>query len=102
MNRTPTVVTAAIAVLLLNPLRTAQADDARVTIVTILASTNHHEIDPKLNQIAAEVKKHDQSLTGFKLHNSQWKSVNVGQKEKFDLINDQSADVTVLDRACRW
>lgn len=76
----------------------AGAEDARVTIVTILASSNHQEIDPKLQQIAAEVRKHEPSLSGFKLHNSQFKSVNVGQKEKFDLVNDQSADVTVVEK----
>ena len=74
----------------------AQADDARVTIVSILASSNHQNIDPKLQQVAAEVRKHEQGLTGFKLYNSQVKSVNVGQKEKFDLVSDASADVTVL------
>jgi hypothetical protein len=87
----------AIAVLLFAGAdHAARADDAKVTIVAIMASANHQDVDPKLQQIAAEVKKHEQSLTGFKILNSQFKSVNVGQKEKFDLINDQSADVTVV------
>jgi hypothetical protein len=96
MNR-HRIALAAIAVLFLAGAdQTARADDAKVTIVAIMASANHQDIDPKLQQIAAEVKKHEQSLTGFKILNSQFKSVNVGQKEKFDLVNDQSADVTVV------
>src|SRR5262245_34878811 len=99
MSRTRTVLTAILAIVLIGADRSAtRADDAKVTIVTILASASHQEIDPKLQQIAAEVKKHEQSLTGFKIHNSQFKSLNVGQKEKFDLINDQSADVTVISK----
>jgi hypothetical protein len=99
MNRKRTVLAAVIAVVLVGADRSStRADDAKVTIVTILASASHQEVDPKLQQIAAEVKKHEQSLTGFKIHNSQFKSVNVGQKEKFDLINDQSADVTVISK----
>jgi hypothetical protein len=91
------IAIAAIAVLLFAGAdHDARADDAKVTIVAIMASANHQDVDPKLQQIAAEVKKHEQSLTGFKILNSQFKSVNVGQKEKFDLINDQSADVTVV------
>src|SRR5205823_361780 len=73
-----------------------RGDDARVTVLTILASSNHQDVHPKLQQIATEVRKHEQALTGFKLINSQFKDVNVGQKEKFDLVNEVSADVTVL------
>jgi len=99
MSRKRTVLAAILAIVLIGADRSAtRADDAKVTIVTILASANHHDVDPKLQQIAVEVKKHEQSLTGFKIHNSQFKPVSLGQKEKFDLVNDQSADVTVISR----
>jgi uncharacterized protein YqfA (UPF0365 family) len=74
----------------------APAQDARVTIVTILASAAHQDINPKLQQIAAEVRKHEPSLTGFRIHSIESKDLNLGQKESFQLMKDVSADVTVL------
>jgi hypothetical protein len=55
-------------------------------------------VNPKLQQIAAEVKKHEPSLTGFRLVDSEIRPVNVGQKESFKLVGDSVADVTVLGK----
>ena len=98
MKRKGIALAAVAGLLLMGVGPNSRAEDARVTVVTILANSNNQDVNPKLAQIASEVKKHDQSLTGFKLLNSQFKDVNVGQKEKFDLLNDVSADVTVLQK----
>jgi hypothetical protein len=98
MNRKQFALAIAAGVFLVGAHPRARADDARITVVTILASSNNQDVHPKLAQIASEVKKHEQTLTGFKLLNSQFKDVTVGQKEKFDLLNDVSADVTVLEK----
>ena len=99
MSRIRALIAAIVALCLVaGTAPTVRAEDARVTIVTILASTTHQEINDKLKNLAAEVKKHDPSLTGFKLHDTAIKALNVGQKESFNLIADASADVTVLEK----
>lgn len=91
------LVLVALPIVALNA--SAFADDARVTVVTILATPNNTTIDPKLNQLAAEVKKHEQNLTGFKLVDAEVRDVTVGQKESFKLLADgTSADVTIFAR----
>jgi hypothetical protein len=99
MSRKHVAILALVALPIVALNASAFADDARVTVVTILATPNNTTIDPKLNQLAAEVKKHEQNLTGFKLVGSQLRDVTVGQKESFRLLDDgTSADVTILGR----
>jgi len=75
-----------------------RGDNIRVTIVPILASDKHRDVDPKLKEIAKEVQKRDAALTGFRLAPARAKPVAVGQKENFALVDDASADVTVLQK----
>ncbi|HTK77699.1 MAG TPA: hypothetical protein VL371_20705 [Gemmataceae bacterium] len=77
----------------------AANDAIRVTIVAITASDKHTNIDPRLKNLAREVRKqHDQALTGYKLGETVSKPVAVGQKENFKLVDDASADITVLQK----
>jgi len=77
----------------------AAGDGIRVTIVAITASDKHRDVDPKLKQLAREVQKqHDPALTGYKLGETVSKPVAVGQKENFKLVDDASADITVLQK----
>jgi hypothetical protein len=77
----------------------AANDAIRVTIVAITASDKHNTVDPRLKNLAHEVRKqHDQALTGYKLGETVSKPVAVGQKENFKLVDDASADITVLQK----
>lgn len=77
----------------------AANDAIRVTIVAITASDKHNNVDPRLKSLAHEVRKqHDQALTGYKLGETVSKPVAVGQKENFKLVDEQSADITVLQK----
>jgi hypothetical protein len=77
----------------------AANDAIRVTIVAITASDKHNNVDPRLKNLAHEVRKqHDQALTGYKLGETVSKPVAVGQKENFKLVDDQSADITLLQK----
>jgi len=77
----------------------AANDAIRVTIVAITASDKHSNVDPRLKNLAREVRKqHDQALTGYKLGETVSKPVGVGQKENFKLVDEQSADITVLQK----
>ncbi len=53
-------------------------DPVRVTVVIVLASTEHTVTDPKLKELAKEVQKRDPKLTGFKLVATECKSIPVG------------------------
>lgn len=72
-----------------------RAQDVSVTVVAIAASDRAKDVDPKLAQIATEVKKHDANLTGYRLDRTTAQEFNVGQKQSFRLIDDTAMDVTV-------
>jgi hypothetical protein len=82
-----------VALFFVSPLR---ADDFRVTVVAILGSDRHSEIDPKLKNIADQLKKRDPSLTGWKIDRTTVKTLKLNEKEKFPLVGDVNADVAVL------
>ena len=73
-------------------------DGIKVTIVAITASDKHENVHSKLNEIAKEVRKREPNLKGYQLSETACKPVAVGQKENFKLVDDQSADVTVLQK----
>jgi len=87
------VIVGVSAFLLAMPVR---AEDFKVTVVAILASDRHKEINPKLVQIADEIRKRDQSLTGWRIERTTAKTIKLNQKESFPLFGDINADVTVL------
>jgi hypothetical protein len=79
----------------------ALADDpkVRVSVLAILANERDDKIDPKLKNIACEVKKMYPKLTGFQLAHLSCKPVAVGTADEFDLVADQKASVTVRRKA---
>ncbi len=64
-------------------------DPVRVTVVIVLASTEHTTIDPKLKELAKEVQKRDPKLTGFKLVATECKSIPVGGNATISLTDKQ-------------
>lgn len=71
------------------------AEDVRVTVLAILATDRNDKIDDKIKCIADEVRKEEPTLTGFKLVHMASKSVEVGKKEKFPLVDDEAASIVV-------
>jgi hypothetical protein len=67
----------------------------RVSVVVILASETDTTIDPKLTGIAKEVRRRHPKLTGFRMAKLSCKSLAVGVADKIDLVESQSAKVTV-------
>lgn len=74
----------------------AWADEFRVTVVSVLASDRHTNIDAKLAALAEEVRKRDQSLTGFRIERSTVETIPAQQKKAFPLVGDLTTDVTVV------
>jgi hypothetical protein len=86
-----------LGALLLTPLPAAQDGKKRVkvTIVTILATTRAEPVDRRLKCIAAEVRKKDPDLKGFKLLTMECKSLAINQKYQFKLVEGQEAKVVI-------
>ena len=78
----------------------------RISVVVILASEQGNKIDKKLDGIAREVQKVHPKLKNFELANLSCKSLDVGKSDKFDLVEGQTAEVTIqkaadkMDRVC--
>src|SRR5438105_2878013 len=76
----------------------AQADDVRVTIAAIMASSQHQTVDPKLREFAREVQKREPSLSGYTVGQTDSRPLTVGQKESFRVVDDATTDITVLGK----
>jgi hypothetical protein len=76
----------------------ARAQDVRVTVVTILATDKNTFIDPKLKDLAHDVKSREPSLTGFRIGKTSHRDINIGQKEAIKLFDDKdySTDVKLI------
>lgn len=86
---------AAPALLLLIAVPPVSAQAVKVSVVAILASEDSDKIDKRLVCVAREVQKMDPKLTGFRFATMTCKSVPVGKTDLFDLVADQSVQVTV-------
>jgi hypothetical protein len=79
----------------------AQGQEVRICVITILATERDKKVDPKLECIAKEVQRDNPTLTGFHLKDISCKSLAVGAKEEFKLIDDEVATVHVKQAADR-
>jgi hypothetical protein len=90
----PAALVAAGAFLTLAPPVRA-GDKVQVTLVTILATTRHEPVDPRLVCIAKEVRKKNPKLRGFKLVNMNRKSLRPGEEWTVKLLEGQEATVVI-------
>jgi hypothetical protein len=66
-----------------------------VTVVIVLATDKNTDVDPKLKELAKEVRKRDDKLTGYKLVATECKSIPVGTTTTINLTDKQVLKVTV-------
>ena len=71
----------------------------RVSVIVVLASEKDPTTDKKLECIARETRKLHPKLMGFKSVSLSCKSLEVNAAEKFDLVEDEQASITVLRAA---
>ncbi|MFO0879881.1 MAG: hypothetical protein U0840_21245 [Gemmataceae bacterium] len=74
----------------------------RVTVLVMVASEKDEKTDKKLEEIAREVRKTHPRFKGFKMVSLSDKSLAVGESDKFDLVEDQQAAITVLRTADKF
>lgn len=70
--------------------------EVRVSVVAILASETNEQVDPRLKNVATEIRKKYPQLKGFRLGKMTCKEVSVNAAEPFALVADQQASVTLL------
>jgi hypothetical protein len=70
-------------------------EEVEVSVVAILATDRDSKVGKDLECVAKEVRKKDPKLTGVRLGNMTCKSIAVGKKAKFELVEGQTAAVTV-------
>lgn len=86
----------AVGAALLTPLPAAEPGKrVKVTVVTILATTRDKKVDKRLTCIAAEVRKKEPELTGFKLVKMESKFPATNEKTYFKLLEGQQAKVVI-------
>jgi len=73
----------------------APAQPVRITVVTVLATGGNRTVDERLAELAKEVQKRDSTLTGFKMHATEAKSIAPGGTVTFELIDKQKLEVKV-------
>jgi hypothetical protein len=74
-------------------------DTVEVSVIAILATDRNDKIDPPLACIARQVREKQKKLTGFRLATTTKKSLMVGEKTIFEVVNDQKVAVTVQQGA---
>jgi hypothetical protein len=72
-----------------------EEDSVQVTVVAILATDKNDKVDEKLERLAREIRKKEPKLKGFRLARVDCKPIPVGQSDKFALVDDEVATITV-------
>jgi hypothetical protein len=73
----------------------APAKKMKVTLVVILAGEDGGDVDPRLKQIAEEIRKQNPQLKSFKLQSMTNRDLVENEKSVFNLIDQKTLDVTV-------
>jgi len=78
----------------------ARAEDGKiqVTVVAILATDKNTKVDDKLKDIAKEVQKKEPTLTGFVVERITVKSIKIGEKETFPLVDEKTVVVILAEK----
>jgi len=90
-----TGVFAALA-LSLAAVRADDEDEAvKVTVVVVLATDANKVVDPKLVELARQLRRRDPKLTGLRLVTTEVKSIPVGESATIPLVDKQELKVRV-------
>jgi hypothetical protein len=70
----------------------------RVMVVSLLATDRNREVEPRLEEIAEQIRKKDPTLTGFRVERVTSREVRVGRLEKIKVADDVVVEVTVTEK----
>ena len=89
---------ALIATLFATSTGSAADVNIRVTVVTILASDKHTHVCKELQEIAPQLQAKEPKLTGFTLERTTSKSMKLGAKDMFHLVDMEFAEVKLREK----
>jgi hypothetical protein len=76
----------------------ALAENVRITVIAILASEKHTEVDKRLKEIAEKMQEKEPKLTGFKLERTSIESLAPGSSASLKLIGKETVEVSVSEK----
>lgn len=80
------------------PAPCPKAEPVQVIVLVILASDKNAKIDDKVREIAVEVRKKEEKLTGFELHKTFKKSLKIGDVEQVQLVGEAKLEVRINEQ----
>jgi len=86
------------ALLLAGGLRASHAEDINVSILVVLASEEHKNIDDKIKAVAEEIQKKNPKLTGFRLDRTINQTLEPGKTHKMILIDKAELEIVADKR----
>jgi hypothetical protein len=92
-------VAVVLAILACGPAPQQAAKNVKVTLVVILASDRDNQIDPKLEQIASEVRKRKPELTSFRIASCTCESLPVNKPTTFPIPANETVQITIIHGA---
>ena len=90
----------AIACALLAKPTLARPEDEKIkiTVIAVLASSRHENIDKRLKELAPQLKKKNSDWTGFEVERQSCESIKVGGSATFKLMDDCKVVIEVKER----
>src|SRR5262249_10720884 len=89
-------LTSALSLGLGVPLRAEEK--VQVTVVAVMASSDHRKVDDRLKNLAEELKKKEPTWTGFEVERRTSYSIKLGEKDPFPLVDKCEVTVKVKGR----
>lgn len=80
------------------PCPPAKEEPIQVIILVILATDQNDQVNERIKEIAVEVRKKDDKLTGFALHRTIRKSIKMGESANIELCKKNSMEVTINEK----
>jgi hypothetical protein len=74
------------------------AENVSVTVLAILASDKHTEVNDRIKEIAKEIQKKEPKLTGFRLERTTVKSMAPGSSTTMKLVDKEKVEVLVNEK----
>jgi len=70
----------------------------KVIVLVILATDKNSDVDDRLQEIAAEVRKKEPQLTGFRLHKTINRSLKIGEATQAELCGNSKVELLINER----
>jgi hypothetical protein len=77
---------------------TSKDDPIKVVVLVILGTDKNKDVNERLKEIAPELRKKDDSLTGFELKTTLIHSLKMGESKQLDLIGNNKMKVTINEK----